>query len=374
MPIFPAPTGAGGVNDAATTVAQQQLNFQNSAQALRDIFGTADTTTAIQTVIDQGSDRPVTVAAAATTSLATGNVVTISNATGATAITSLGTAAAGARRNAYFTIAAGSITLTHNATSLQLPGGANITCQTGDRARFESLGGGNWRCVDYIPAYYRPDGSAGAVVTLTTTATLTAATHANATLLVTGAAAYVVTLPSAATMPAGSKIKFQGYQSGGVGASITRAGTDTINAGLGTTTTVANVYGGDTLELTCNGVSAWYVTQGKLRYETAWTATLPAAGAAVTVAHGLGSAPRMYTMIAQCTTAELGYAIGDNATPIGVNAAFGVPAPVWASAANIGVTGVLGNASAPWNFVNKTTGAVSIATSASWKYKLIAEL
>ena len=91
---------------------------------------------------------PVDVASAATTNIgaAASNRVRI---TGTTAITSLGTIAAGACRTVTF---AGALTLTHNATSLILPGGANITTAAGDVAEFESLGAGNWRCTGYQKA------------------------------------------------------------------------------------------------------------------------------------------------------------------------------------------------------------------------------
>jgi len=89
-----------------------------------------------------------TIASAATTDIgaATSNVVIIS---GTTTITGLGTIAAGAERCVTFS---GALTLTHNATSLILPGGANITTASGDVAYFASLGAGNWRCTGYQKA------------------------------------------------------------------------------------------------------------------------------------------------------------------------------------------------------------------------------
>ena len=69
--------------------------------------------------------------------------------TGTTTITSLGTVASGCRRICRF---AGALTLTHNATSLILPGGANITTAANDTATFVSLGSGNWICVSYNKA------------------------------------------------------------------------------------------------------------------------------------------------------------------------------------------------------------------------------
>lgn len=85
------------------------------------------------------------IASAGTTDLgaATGDFVDV---TGTTTITALGTITAGIERLVRFT---GVLTLTHNATSLILPTGANITTAAGDTARFRSLGSGNWVCVSY---------------------------------------------------------------------------------------------------------------------------------------------------------------------------------------------------------------------------------
>lgn len=44
----------------------------------------------------------------------------------------------------------GILTLTHNATSLILPGAANITTAAGDTAIFTSDASGNWRCYAYV--------------------------------------------------------------------------------------------------------------------------------------------------------------------------------------------------------------------------------
>lgn len=70
----------------------------------------------------------------------TGDVITI---TGTTTITSFGTIDAGIERTLIFS---GALTLTHNATSLILPTGANITTVAGDVFTFRSEGSGNWRC------------------------------------------------------------------------------------------------------------------------------------------------------------------------------------------------------------------------------------
>jgi len=69
--------------------------------------------------------------------------------TGTTTITAFDNVAAGIRRIGYF---AGALTLTHNGTSLILPGGANITTAAGDGFEAISLGSGNWKVVFYQKA------------------------------------------------------------------------------------------------------------------------------------------------------------------------------------------------------------------------------
>lgn len=66
--------------------------------------------------------------------------------TGTTTITGMGTVASGIYRDVVF---AGALTLTYNATTLILPGAANITTAAGDTAGFVSDGAGNWRCLYY---------------------------------------------------------------------------------------------------------------------------------------------------------------------------------------------------------------------------------
>lgn len=95
--------------------------------------------------IRQGDTKAADVASAATVDLGAvvGRFVDI---TGTTTITSFGTVAAGIWREVRFK---GALTLTHNATSLILPGGANITTSNGDCLRAYSLGSGNWQVVSY---------------------------------------------------------------------------------------------------------------------------------------------------------------------------------------------------------------------------------
>lgn len=87
----------------------------------------------------------VSLASAATVNIgaAAANAITI---TGTTTITAFDSIADGAIRVLTF---ADALTLTHNATGLILPGGANILTAAGDVAVMLSLGSGNWRCIAY---------------------------------------------------------------------------------------------------------------------------------------------------------------------------------------------------------------------------------
>jgi len=91
---------------------------------------------------------------AATTSTDIGNQVSRNiRVTGSgVTITSFGTASSGVIVDGRF---AGVNTLTHNASTLILTGGANITTAANDRFRAYSLGSGAW-VVTYIPASGRP--------------------------------------------------------------------------------------------------------------------------------------------------------------------------------------------------------------------------
>lgn len=147
---------------AGETILAEQHNdpledLEQDANTVRPIVaGGTGVDTAIEAA-DAFSTKGANVASATTTDLstATGRYVHI---TGTTTITGLGTATAGIVRILTFD---GALTLTHNATSLILPGGANITTAAGDVAVMVSEGGGNWRCAAYRPATGLPIIGAG---------------------------------------------------------------------------------------------------------------------------------------------------------------------------------------------------------------------
>lgn len=97
---------------------------------------------------EAGYSAEVTVASATTTDIGAAASVNVS-ISGTTTITGLGTVAAGTYRQGRFT---GALTLTHNATSLIIPGGVSITTAAGDRFGAYSLGSGNWVVLWYVKA------------------------------------------------------------------------------------------------------------------------------------------------------------------------------------------------------------------------------
>lgn len=108
--------------------------------------GLDDNLRTIQAVVRQYlASTASNMASAATVDLSTADGFYV-NITGGTTITSFGTESAGVH---YVIKFASALTLTHNATSLILPGGANITTVAGDIAWMMSEGSGNWRCLHY---------------------------------------------------------------------------------------------------------------------------------------------------------------------------------------------------------------------------------
>lgn len=90
-------------------------------------------------------------ASAATVDIGAAPTVRVS-ISGTTTITSLGAVA-----NAFKIVRfLGALTLTHNATSLALPGSANIATAANDVAEFSSDASGNWRCIAYTRANQPP--------------------------------------------------------------------------------------------------------------------------------------------------------------------------------------------------------------------------
>ncbi len=319
-------------------------------------------------------------------------------------ITALGTATAGVERETVFT---GILTLTHNAATMILPTGVNIITAVGDVARWRSLGGGNWKCV----GYERANGASLAVPASATIASPaitgpTTMTDPGTTLLtVTSTDAGssngpIINLIRDSASPAVNDIigtiAFFGKDSGAASQSYaqidatildptaasedgrlrfvtTVAGSAGSRAYIGAGVYTASATGGDKGADTINAAE-FYKNGALLKFQTAFESTQQTitAGGSLTLAHGLGSQPKLYLPVLQCTTADLGYSIGDE-TPI--NPALN---PTDASdlnnqgislvpdATNINVR--FGSAATTtFAITRKDTGASGTATNTSWR-------
>lgn len=131
-----------GDEPSATDSAEGVVELATTAEVLTGTDTVrAVTPDALAALWEQGSD----VASGSTVTLGDGMFF---NITGTTTITDidLTTDKSGRMFALRFD---GVLTLTHNATSLILPGGANITTAAGDVAMFVSLGSDNVRCISY---------------------------------------------------------------------------------------------------------------------------------------------------------------------------------------------------------------------------------
>lgn len=153
--VYSAPPGTAGTPN--TTIESAKYNalvadLVADANAARPVTaGGTGSGTAVGS-LDNLNAAGASIASASTVNLAnaTGVALTI---TGTVTINSFGTVAAGAERVLTF---AGALTINYNATSMILPGAADIVTAAGDVATFRSLGGGNWRCVSYQRASGQP--------------------------------------------------------------------------------------------------------------------------------------------------------------------------------------------------------------------------
>jgi len=146
-----------------------------SGDFIQYLSGTWTTRTAIQTLTNLlGSASEVSVASVSTADIGAVTSPRV-QITGTTTITGLGTTPTAIR----FVRFAGALTLTHNATSLILPGGANIATAAGDTALFASDASGNWRCFNYQRGSGQPVATALNVASLSASGTVTATGNVN---------------------------------------------------------------------------------------------------------------------------------------------------------------------------------------------------
>jgi len=151
-------TTRGGftVRDGSTPIGGNLLEIENNAGDTEYLEVDVDTATfGINVKLNghqlQESKGTDVASATALPILTDGNYFDV---TGTATITSINTTGkAGTVIKLHFD---GALTLTHHATDLILPGGANITTASGDEAEFIEYASGDFRCTSYIVAGFSP--------------------------------------------------------------------------------------------------------------------------------------------------------------------------------------------------------------------------
>lgn len=317
---------SGGGGGGSVAGADKQIQFNDGGAFGAEAGFEYDKTTDTLTVVKVNEARGTAIASAATTDIgaAAGNFVHI---TGTTTITGFGTVAAGARRVVTFD---GALTLTHNATSLILPGAVNITTAAGDSAFCVSEGSGNWRVAIYQKANGQAVAGGGgsltnwteAVNTSTPNATIpvvsftatNAATDVDAVVAAKGAGAFARQIANNATSGGNKRgARAVDLQASRSSATMVASAIDSvIGGGSNNTSSASNtvVAGGDNNVANTAGavVSGGSTNTASAQYAVViGGATNTASGAQATVIGGsLNTASGLYSLAAGRNTTASG--------------------------------------------------------------------
>jgi len=107
-------------------------------------------------------------------------------------------------------------------------------------------------------------------------------------------------------------------------------------------------------------------------YDSGYSGTLPGPSTLSSKNHNIGIIPGNMSALMQCTTTDMGYAVGDELDITTGHAAYGGPQPVMLIRdRKVGafMTGTW--AASPVYVYNKSTGAGGAATSANWKWRIV---
>lgn len=353
-----------------------------------------------------------TIASAATTTIGTAGLSESLHVTGTTTITSLGTATtAGIMRTLIFD---GILTLTHNATSLILLDGTNITTAVGDSAEFVCDTTNNWKLLRYTRAItptikvtpevrqtvlkgnvdtsgFSAFGGSTGSTTVTTSSTLVA-TCADGTndrigtivnpswtgLSTNGTMYLYLDIATDGTCTTGSTTLVPTYRWGGADVVTNLQNTFNIQEmkmKVGNGSTASQVYRVFVGEVTIAGAVVstitWYALMG--RHQGTFTNTLPAVATLITQNHNIGLVPDIVKFEMKCLTADSGYAVGDVVTNVSAmtNAGVYMALNTFATAKTLGFT----TGANAWAIlvINKGTGAASGIVSANWAYRMTAQ-
>jgi hypothetical protein len=338
--------------DGQTTITGN-LNMGNNKLSSLAAGNASGQSLAWQQLFSQGTESDL--ASATTTDIGAQNTNFL-RITGTTTITSFGANYNGPR----FLRFSDALTLTHNATTLVLPGGGNISTSAGDTCIFipKATSGtpDGWVCVSYPPAWYASSNFILSVAVPVRQTVLSGAVDANGfssfggstgSTTVTAASTLIATaangasnrtgtilnpswtgLSSNGTMYLGLTVNAYGtctpfvttlaptYQWGGTFSTANNQRTFNIQQmqmQVGNGTTAAQAFDVFVGEVTVAGgvVTAivWYALMG--RYKSGYTNTLPGAASSVSRNHNIGTTFIRTRFQVKCLTAQASYVVGE---------------------------------------------------------------
>jgi hypothetical protein len=128
------------LKDWSATAASNQPDTSDSNTIVADLQQ-------IQATVRGHLASRATIASGSTVDLSTitGVIASVTHSSGTTAISSFGTLSAGIWKIVTFAITGGTLSLTHHATQMIIPGSLSLTLVNGDSLIAESLGSGNWK-------------------------------------------------------------------------------------------------------------------------------------------------------------------------------------------------------------------------------------
>lgn len=161
----------GGLAAVPTSMSDLNTSISSNSPAGTDVIGTTldDFFRAQAGILRRESAKGSNIASASTISLP--NDGAYFEVSGAVTITGIANSWQGRRVYLRFT---GAPQLTHNATSFNLPGGANIVAKAGDIGEFvqDGSGVGNWYCIAFHRREFAPASQVLATATASSSATI----------------------------------------------------------------------------------------------------------------------------------------------------------------------------------------------------------
>ena len=263
--------------------------------------------------------------------------------------------------------------ITHDGTSLILPGAKSHTTEAGDIYEFTNEAaadgsGTNWRCTGYSPASGVPIKPSSAISAKTGNYTATIADRGKSLTFSGLSADATLTLPAAATVGDGFLLYVANADTSASNYGVTVDGnaSETVDG-----FTTRKMHRGARIALLCDG-SNWRTVSGRWRYVSpAITLTAATPG---TVTHGLGVRPETVSAYLICTTGEFGYTAGDylsvsNAGDQNTASVYGLAIAATSTSVitySVGTTNI-------FRTVNLSTGASVVLTLANWTLVIVAE-